>query len=132
MLAENLIKSKPKLQERSSCNWVGSKTKREKRNQMAPGTLGESSERGKVPLPQELHSLLGSSTKTGRQLQRLREECSRCLVTGRIERYKDPGHLPAPLSLKRSPAGMGRDCVLKFRLQRTDLRRGVAWLHADS
>ena len=60
------------------------------------------------------------------------EECSRCLVTGRIERYKDPGHLPAPLSLKRSPAGMGRGCVLKFRLQRTDLRRGVAWLHADS
>jgi len=86
MLAENLIKSKLKLQERSSCNWVGSKTKRDKKNQMAPGTLGGSSERGKVPLPQELHSLLGSSTKTGRELQRLREECSSCLVAGRIQR----------------------------------------------
>ena len=52
---------------------------------MGPGILGGISERGKVSLPRELHSILGSSAKTERELQRLREECSRCLLAGRTE-----------------------------------------------
>ena len=130
MLAEYLIK--PKLQNRSPCNQVGQKGKKEWGQDMYP--LRGNCERRKIPSPLEASSPARRSTGTEREFQRLRREWSSQFVAGRIDRDQHRGSMPPHCIPQPRCASVGAcwSCVLKLELQRTNPREDCSWLFGDS
>ena len=111
----------PKLQEKN--HHITRRIKEKTEIRMGPASLGGSCE--KVPSNWETFSSAGRSVRTEKELQRLRGEQSTQLLAVRTER-------PAQRVLATFLIPQTQVCwcawnswVLKFRLQRTDLDKGL-------
>ena len=82
---------------------------------MGPVSLGGNCERRKVPSPWEPPSLVGRSTGTDRELQRLRKTPTEMVLFTSL-------HFPSSSGI---PAGVYSEWVLKLGLQQIDTGRGL-------
>lgn len=115
---------RPQTSERatkSPHNQVRQKKKKKEKRRTGPLLLGESWERGNIPTSWKVPSLTGISARMEEELQSLRREHSNWFVKGKMERdLCTTFH-----SLRHSSDWVGRDWVLKLRLQKSDWGRGL-------